>query len=64
MEREIEPYGKTLNKMSSKEIRKWADCVIVQIKKEADPKEDEFMVFTYRKYNKCLQPHILTIKFP
>ena len=50
--------------MPSKEIRKWAACVINQIKKEADPKEDEFIFFTYRKYNKCLQPHILTIKFP
>ncbi|MDY0129861.1 MAG: hypothetical protein RBR63_06715 [Methanosarcina vacuolata] len=64
LEREIEPYDKTLNEMPSKEIMKWAACVINQIKKEADPKEDEFIFFTYRKYNKCLPPHILTIKFP
>lgn len=64
LEKEIEPYDKNLNKMLSKDIRKWAACVIDQIKKEADPKKDEFIFFTYGKYNKRLQPHILTIKFP
>lgn len=64
LEREIEPYDKTLNKMSSKEIRKWADCVIAQIKKEADPKEDEFIFLAGEKYRKYLLPHISNYQIP
>ena len=48
LEREIEPYDKTLNNMTSEEIRKWADCVIDQIKKEADLEEDEFIFLRVR----------------
>lgn len=58
LEREIEPYDKTLNDMPSKDIRKWAACVINQIKKEADPKEDEFIFLAGEKYRKYLLPHI------
>jgi hypothetical protein len=64
LEREIEPYDKTLNKMSSKEIRKWADCVIDQIRKEADPKEDKFIFLAGEKYRKYLLPHISNYQIP
>jgi hypothetical protein len=64
LEREIEPYNKTLNNMSSKEIRKWADCVIGHIKKEADLKEDEFIFLAGEKYRKYLLFHILNYQIP
>lgn len=64
MEREIEPYDKTLNNKPSKEIRKWADCVIDQMKKEADLKEDEFIFLTGEKYRKYLLPYIQNYQIP
>jgi len=64
LEREIEPYDKTLNDMPSKEIMKWAACVINQIKKEADPKEDEFIFLAGEKYRKYLLPHISNYQIP
>ncbi len=64
LEREIEPYDKTLSKMSSKEIKKWADCVVGQIKREADPEEDEFIFLAGEKYRKYLLPHILNYQIP
>lgn len=64
LEREIEPYDKTLNNMPSTEIRKWAACVINQIKKEADPKEDEFIFLAGEKYRKYLLPQISNYQIP
>ncbi|KKG11768.1 hypothetical protein EO98_16015 [Methanosarcina sp. 2.H.T.1A.6] len=64
LEREIEPYDKTLNNMPSKEIKKWADCVIGQIKKEANPEEDEFIFLAGEKYRKYLLPHISKYQIP
>lgn len=64
LEREIEPYDKTLNDMPSKGIRKWEACVINQIKKEADPKEDEFIFLAGEKYRKYLLPHISNYQIP
>ncbi|KKH45978.1 DUF6884 domain-containing protein [Methanosarcina sp. 1.H.A.2.2] len=64
LEREIEPYDKTLNNMTSEEIRKWADCVIDQIKKEVDLEEDEFIFLAGEKYRKYLLPHISNYQIP
>jgi hypothetical protein len=64
LEREIEPYDKTLNNMPSKEIKKWANCIINQMKKEADPKEDEFIFLAGEKYRKYLLPHISNYQIP
>ncbi|MGB9940120.1 DUF6884 domain-containing protein [Methanosarcina sp.] len=63
-EAEIEPYDKCLINMSSKEIKEWADCVIDQIKKEADLEEDEFIFLAGEKYRKYLLPHILNYQIP
>ncbi|AKB24658.1 hypothetical protein MSMTP_1189 [Methanosarcina sp. MTP4] len=64
IEREIEPYDKTLNNMPSKEIREWADGVIVQLKKEADLEKDEFIFLAGAKYRKYLIPHISNYQIP
>ncbi|AKB28094.1 hypothetical protein MSSIT_1375 [Methanosarcina siciliae T4/M] len=64
LEREIEPYDKTLNNMPSEEIKKWADCVIGQLKKEANPEEDEFIFLAGEKYRKYLLPHISKYQIP
>jgi hypothetical protein len=64
LEREIEPYDKTLKNMPSKEIKKWADYVIDQIKKEADLKEDEFIFLAGERYRKHLLPYISNYQIP
>ncbi|RPJ71623.1 MAG: hypothetical protein EHM20_14475 [Alphaproteobacteria bacterium] len=63
-EAEIEPYDKCLITKSSKEIKEWADCVINQIKKEADLEEDEFIFLAGKKYRKYLLPHISNYQIP
>lgn len=50
--------------MPSKKIREWVDCVIGQIKKEADLKEDEFIFLAGVKYRKYLLPHISNYQIP
>jgi hypothetical protein len=64
LERKIEPYHKTLNNMPPEKIRKWTDCVINQMKKEADLKEDEFVFLAGEKYRKYLLPHISNYLIP
>ena len=62
--KEIEPYDKTLNKMSSEEVKEWADSVINELKKEADIKNDEIIFLAGEKYRKYLVPHITNYKIP
>lgn len=55
---EIEPYDKTLNKMSSDEIRQWADSVLKKLKELTDVESDEFVILAGDKYRKELLPHL------
>jgi hypothetical protein len=50
--------------MSSKEIRKWADCVIEQVKKETNLKKDEFIFLAGNNYRKYLLSYISNYQFP
>jgi hypothetical protein len=61
LEMEIEPYDKTLNNISSKERREWADDVLAQIKEEADLEKDEFIFLAGEKYREyyCLTYQII-----
>ena len=54
----IEPYDKTLNKMSSNEIKCWANSVLNQLKKSTDLKNDEYIFLAGNKYRKCLLSHM------
>jgi hypothetical protein len=64
LEREIEPYNKTLNTMRSSEIKEWANNVLIQLKKETDIQKDEFIFLAGEKYRKYLIPHITNYKVP
>jgi hypothetical protein len=64
LEMEIEPYDKTLNNISSKERREWADDVLAQIKEEADLEKDEFIFLAGEKYREYLLPHISNYQIP
>lgn len=64
LDKEIEPYNKTLKEMPEKEIKKWADGVIEQLEKQADIQNDEIIFFAGQKYRKYLVPHVKNYKIP
>ncbi len=64
LNKEIEPYDKTLNKMSSNEIKKWANSVLNQLRKVANLDKDEFVFLAGNNYRKFLLPHIKNYKIP
>jgi len=64
LDEEVEPYNKTLNKMKSKEIEKWAEDVLNQLKKVSNLDEDEFIFLAGENYRKFLISHIKNYKIP
>lgn len=61
---EIEPYNKTLNEMSSSEIKEWSSSVLNQLKKLVDIENDEFIFLAGNNYRKFLIPHIKHYNIP
>jgi cytoplasmic iron level regulating protein YaaA (DUF328/UPF0246 family) len=61
---EIEPYNLTLNTMSSREIKRWADDVIIQLSEKADLRNDQFVFLAGEKYRKYLVPHLVHVEIP
>lgn len=64
LNRKIEPYEKTLNKMSSTEIKEWANSVISQLQKVSDLDKDDFVFLAGNNYRKFLLSHIRDYKIP
>jgi len=64
LNKEIEPYELTLNKMSLEEIESWAGKVIEELKKVSNLQEDEFIFLAGEKYRKYLIPCINNCKIP
>ncbi|HIH25724.1 hypothetical protein J4476_03395 [Candidatus Woesearchaeota archaeon] len=60
----IDPYDMTLNNMNSKEIKLWADNVLVKLSKIADLKNDEFIFLAGDNYRKYLISSINNYKIP
>lgn len=61
---EIEPYDKTLNNMSSNEIKEWSKKVVNQLNSLTDLKNDEFTFLAGEKYRKYLIPELNNVKIP
>ena len=61
---EIEPYNKTLNKMTNKEVKEWSNDIINQLKKVIDLSNDEIIFLAGEKYRKYLIPIIKNYKIP
>jgi hypothetical protein len=61
---EIEPYDVTLNKMSVKERKAWADKVIGQLEIHTDSREDHFTILAGERYRQYLLPFIPHRKIP
>lgn len=64
LDKEIEPYDKTLNLMRSTERKEWANNVLKDLKKFADLNKDEFIFLAGENYRKYLIPHIKNYKIP
>jgi hypothetical protein len=61
---EIEPYEKTLNKMPSYEIKKWASSVIERLGRLSDLEKDDFIFLAGDRYRKYLIPYIKNYEIP
>lgn len=60
----IEPYDKTLNNMSSEEIKEWVNSVLNQLREVSDLNKDEFIFLAGNNYRRFLLPHIKNYKIP
>jgi hypothetical protein len=61
---EIEPYNKTLIDMNDSEIRRWANTVLEQLKKECDIINDKFVILAGEKYYRHLIPSLVHYEIP
>ncbi len=64
LDREIEPYDLTLNKMSKNKRQKWAEKVLNNLKLKTDLNNDEFIFLAGKKYREFLSPYINNYKIP
>lgn len=60
----VSPYDKTLNDMSNSEIKKWADKVVINLKRESDIKKDCFVILAGSDYTECLSEYLSNVKTP
>ena len=56
LDREIEPYDKTLNTMPAAEVKAWADEVLTQLREICDLNKTEFIFLAGKNYQKYLTP--------
>ena len=64
LDKEIEPYNKTLNTMHFGEKKEWAEDVLKKLKKVADLYNDEFIFLAGENYRKFLIPYIKHYQIP
>lgn len=64
LEQEFEPYEQTLNKMSSHEIKKWAERVSEQMRGKIDFENDKVIFLAGEKYRKYLLPLFRNVSVP
>ena len=62
--KEITPYDKTLNKMTTNQIKQWSDKAMKQINNKCDTNKDRFIILAGIKYRKYLIPHLSHYKVP
>ena len=64
LDREIEPYDVTLRKMSTAQVRAWADGVLDQLRRHADLHSDHFILLAGDIYRRYLIPHLASFEIP
>lgn len=63
-EQELEPYDKTLNKISTSEVKQWAEKVIKQMIGKINFDNDEVIFLAGEKYRKYLLPNFRKTSIP
>ena len=64
IDREVDPYEQTLNKMRDHEVRAWASRVLAQIRAAVQIDDTEFTFLAGAKYRKYLLPHMVDHQIP
>jgi hypothetical protein len=64
LDEEIEPYDLTLNRMSAKDVKNWAERVVSDLANHADLQQDQFIFLAGAKYRKYLIPHLANFEIP
>ena len=54
LEKKIEPYNRTLNKMPKKKRKEWAERVVGQLEEVADIQKDEFIFLAGQRYREYI----------
>ena len=64
LEQEIEPYDQTLNTMTAREKKTWADGVANQMRDHIDFAQDDIIFLAGENYRKHLLPHLARVQVP
>ncbi|MBM3234223.1 hypothetical protein FJZ19_03960 [Candidatus Pacearchaeota archaeon] len=64
LEKEIEPYNETLNRMKIEERKAWSEKVLEKLKNVSDLEKDEIIFLAGKKYREFLIPEIKNFKVP
>lgn len=64
LENWVEPYEKTLNKMSKQERLAWVNYVLSQLKMKTDIKRDRFVFLAGQRYREGLLPYLRNVVIP
>lgn len=62
--KEVEPYNQTLNKMPQNEIKAWAANVLKDLNAKTNIKNDEFIILAGENYREYLLPSLSNYKLP
>ncbi|RJQ17069.1 hypothetical protein C4573_03370 [Candidatus Woesearchaeota archaeon] len=64
LDKTIEPYNVTLNTMTMPQKKKWAEQVLLQLRKVADVHNDTLIFLAGEQYRKYLIPSLSHYKIP
>jgi len=64
LDKEIDPYNKTLNAMHSIEKKEWANNILCDLRKFVDLDKDEFIFLAGENYRKYIIPYLKDYKIP
>jgi hypothetical protein len=64
LEQIIAPYEKTLNRMPTREINQWAECVLIALRSRTDLSADRFIILAGLPYRSRLIPHLANVELP
>lgn len=64
LNKKLSPYNETLNTKKASEVRRWAEKVLVQLRRVTDLERDEFILLAGDRYRRHLMPHLVHTRIP